>query len=107
LLAGAAAVVFPVDDLWGKVDLPIVLLEAMALGVPVIVLDQGPLQDLGGVVKVRSLDAASWLSEAKRLLESPERCAAIVTSQRASLAERHRAAVVARAYEDLYLELVR
>src|SRR5262249_48936616 len=28
LVAGARAVLFPVDDLWGKVDLPIVLLEA-------------------------------------------------------------------------------
>jgi len=107
LLAGAAAVVFPVDDLWGKVDLPIVLLEAMALGVPVLVLDQGPLRDLKGVVKVNGLDAASWLSEVRSLLADPERCAAIVRSQRAALAERHRAAVVARAYEDLYLELVR
>ncbi|HYP87749.1 MAG TPA: glycosyltransferase, partial [Polyangiaceae bacterium] len=63
LLAGAAAIVFPVDDLWGKVDLPIVLLEAMALGVPVLVLDRGPLQDLGGVIKVRDLEPAKWLAE--------------------------------------------
>jgi len=107
LLAGAAAVVFPVDDLWGKVDLPIVLLEAMALGVPVLVLDQGPLCDLGGVVKVASLDAASWLTEVRSLLADPERCTSIAARQRAALAERHRAAVVARAYEELYLELAR
>jgi len=107
LLAGAAAVVFPVDDLWGKVDLPIVLLEAMALGVPVIVLDQGPLRDLEGVAKVPSLDAASWLAEASGLLENPARCAALAANQRAALAERHAASVVARSYEDLYLELAR
>ena len=105
LLAGAAAVVFPVDDLWGKVDLPIVLLEAMALGVPVIVLDRGPLQDLQGVLKVPSLDAASWLTQIASLLADSARCAALVANQRAALAERHAAAVVARAYEDLYLEL--
>ena len=107
LLAGAAAVVFPVDDLWGKVDLPIVLLEAMALGVPVLVLDQGPLRDLGGVVKVANLDATSWLSPVSQLLAEPERCAELVAKQRAALVERHAAAVVARAYEDLYLELAR
>ncbi|HYP78638.1 MAG TPA: glycosyltransferase family 4 protein [Polyangiaceae bacterium] len=107
LLAGAAAVIFPVDDLWGKVDLPIVLLEAMALGVPVIVLDQGPLQDLSGVQKVPTLDAASWLTELQRLLDNPERRAALVKSQRSAVAERHAAQLVARAYEDLYLELSR
>ena len=107
LLAGAAAVVFPVDDLWGKVDLPIVLLEAMALGVPVLVLDQGPLRDLEGVVKVASLDAASWLA-ARFAACSPTPNAA----RRLSAASARRwpnataAAVVARAYEDLYLELV-
>jgi phosphatidylinositol alpha-1,6-mannosyltransferase len=107
LLAGAAAVIFPVDDLWGKVDLPIVLLEAMALGVPVIVLDQGPLQDLNGVAKVPSLDAASWLAEIGKLLADPARCADQIAAQRVALAERHAAQVVARAYEDLYLELAR
>jgi glycosyltransferase involved in cell wall biosynthesis len=107
LLAGARAVVFPVDDLWGKVDLPIVLLEAMALGVPVFVLDQGPLQDLKGVLKVPSLDATTWLAEISRLLADPARCTALIADQRKALAERHAAAVVARAYEDLYLELAR
>jgi glycosyltransferase involved in cell wall biosynthesis len=84
-----------------------VLLEAMALGVPVLVLDQGPLRDLEGVVKVPSLDAASWLTEVSSLLADPARCAAIATSQRAALRARHAPAVVARAYEDLYLELAR
>ncbi|HEY3253558.1 MAG TPA: hypothetical protein VGJ91_06405, partial [Polyangiaceae bacterium] len=79
----------------------------MALGVPVIVLDQGPLQDLRGVLKVASLDAASWLGEVSSLLADPGRCAALVASQRVALAERHAAAVVARAYEDWYLELAR
>lgn len=107
LLAGAAAVVFPVDDLWGKVDLPIVLLEAMALDVPVLVLDQGPLRDLQGVLKVSDLDPQKWLTELQGLLADSERCATITRNQRAALAERHAAPVVARAYEDLYLGLAR
>jgi phosphatidylinositol alpha-1,6-mannosyltransferase len=107
LLAGAAAVVFPVDDLWGKVDLPIVLLEAMALGVPVVALDQGPLCDLGGVVKVPNLGVDRWLRELTALLADGARVRSVVAAQRASLHERHRAQVVARAYEDLYLELAR
>jgi glycosyltransferase involved in cell wall biosynthesis len=107
LLAGAAAIVFPVDDLWGKVDLPIVLLETMALGVPVLVLDRGPLQDLGGVIRVSDLDPAKWLASVANLLSDPERAAVIAGNQRAALAERHAAPVVARAYEQLYLDLCR
>ncbi|MEI9948215.1 MAG: hypothetical protein WDO74_04360 [Pseudomonadota bacterium] len=82
------------------------MLEAMALGVPVVVLDQGPLQDLEGVVKVATLDAAAWLAEVSSLLSDPGRCTAIAVSQRAALGARHAAAAVARAYEDLYLELI-
>jgi hypothetical protein len=107
LLAGAAAVVFPVDDLWGKVDLPIVLLEAMSLGVPVVALDQGPLRDLGGVVKVPNLGVDRWLRDVTTLIGDSARVQSVTGAQRASLHERHRAEVVARAYEDLYLELVR
>jgi phosphatidylinositol alpha-1,6-mannosyltransferase len=107
LVAGAAATIFPVDDLWGKVDLPIVLLEAMALGTPVIVLDQGPLCDLRGVLKVPSLASEAWLAAVCDLLAHPARALQVVESQRAALNERHRAASVARAYEDLYLELAR
>jgi phosphatidylinositol alpha-1,6-mannosyltransferase len=49
LLAAADIVAFPVDDLHGKVDLPIVLLEAMALGKPLVLASGGPLDELPGV----------------------------------------------------------
>jgi glycosyltransferase involved in cell wall biosynthesis len=107
LLAGASAVVFPVDDLWGKVDLPIVLLEAMALGVPVVALDQGPLRDLSGVVKVPNLGADRWARDVSGVLLDARAAASVVAAQRAELDDRHRAPIVARAYEDLYLELAR
>jgi glycosyltransferase involved in cell wall biosynthesis len=107
LLAGALAVIFPVDDLWGKVDLPIVLLEAQALGVPVLALDQGPLSDLSGVIKIQSLDTLAWQREVLALLDNPAQRTAIADRQRAGLNARHRAPDIARAYEDLYLELAR
>ncbi len=107
VLAGAAAVIFPVDDLWGKVDLPIVLLEAMALGAPVIALDQGPLSDLCAGIKVPSLDLAAWRAEVEALLAEPRRAQIVAARQREALDARHRSSIVARAYEDLYLELAR
>lgn len=106
LLSAAALVLFPVDDLWGKVDLPIVLLEAMELGVPVLALDRGPLCDLAGVVKVPELAPSAWLAAIAELLAEPDARERIASAQREGLDQRHRAPNVARCYEDLYLELL-
>lgn len=105
LLAGARAVVFPVDDLWGKVDLPIVLLESMWLGTPVVAFSEGPLADLTSVEKVASLEPNAWLTQVTSVLDSPEKREFIRVRQRAELTLRHSARTVARGYEDLYLEL--
>ncbi len=104
LICASEAVLFPVDDLWGKVDLPIVLLEAMDLGVPVVALDAGPLKDLRSVEKVSDQDPAGLVAAAQRLL-SPSHRERVVAAQREEIAERHRAPVVAGAYEQLYLAL--
>jgi phosphatidylinositol alpha-1,6-mannosyltransferase len=104
LVQGATAVLFPVDDLWGKVDLPIVLLEAMSLGVPVLALDEGPLQDLEGARRLPADDAA-WLEAALALLASPAR-AALGEAGRAAVERHFRADQVAARYQELYLALV-
>jgi glycosyltransferase involved in cell wall biosynthesis len=105
LIASATAVVFPVDDLWGKVDLPIVLLEAMALDVPVVAYDHGPLAELDGAELLPSLDPDEWVRALKPLVDFPAAREERAERQRrgafaASLAPR-----VARAYEELYLAL--
>jgi phosphatidylinositol alpha-1,6-mannosyltransferase len=105
LVSGCSAVLFPVDDLWGKVDLPIVLLEAMALGVPVVVLNHGPLRELQGVVRVG--DDPKELAAAAIRLQSDRSYRDCVVEQQSSAIDRfYRAQLVARAYEALYLELV-
>lgn len=105
LIAAATAVVFPVDDLYGKVDLPIVLLESMVLGVPVVALGEGPLCDLTAAELVPSLDPKPWLDVLAGLAEDSERRRALSAAQRRFVSERHAASVVAKAYEDLYVEL--
>lgn len=87
--------------------MPIVLLEAMALGVPVIALDQGPLTDLCAGVKVPTLELLAWRTEIEALLAEPRRAQIVAMRQRETLDARHCSSVVARAYEDLYLELAR
>ncbi len=106
LMAAATAILFPVDDLWGKVDLPIVLLEAMELGVPVIALDAGPLRDLEGVVKIPDADTGTLLEAALAMAHDSSRRAEVIAEQQAYVATRHRAQVVSRAYENLYAELL-
>lgn len=106
LIQTSSAVLFPVDDLWGKVDLPIVLLEAMALGVPIVTLDAGPLQELGGVLHVRPGDAAALVRSALDLVRDQGLRERVTSEQRAHVISRNGAEVVARAYEKLYFELL-
>jgi len=105
LIAGASGVLFPVDDLTGKVDLPIVLLEAMALGVPVVVYAAGPLLDLDAAERIPTLEADAWILAASRLVREPAVRRACVERQRRAVEERYAAGRVAAAYEELYLRL--
>jgi glycosyltransferase involved in cell wall biosynthesis len=107
LIQTSSAVLFPVDDLWGKVDLPIVLLEAMALGVPVILYDWGPLSELDGALRVPTGDARELLSATLAVLRDAGLRGRVVAEQREAVARRHDAKLTARAYERLYLELLR
>jgi glycosyltransferase involved in cell wall biosynthesis len=107
LVAAATAILFPVDELHGKVDLPIVLLEAMTLGVPVVALDLGPLADLRGALRLPSLDVASWTAQALELAREPGARSAAIDAGRAAVDEHYRAQRVAAAYEELYLDLAR
>jgi phosphatidylinositol alpha-1,6-mannosyltransferase len=106
LIAGATAVLFPVDDLCGKVDLPVVLLEAMSLGVPVVAIDHGPLRDLEGALLIPPHDHQALVRAALDLARSPELGPRVAREQREAVKRRFHAAVVASRYERLYQELI-
>ncbi len=103
LLAAAAVVIFPVDDLWGKVDQPIVLLEALALGVPCIVLDHGPLRDVEGAMKIGTIDTGAWVEGVVALAPASALRERVVAEGRAAASHVYASGVVARAYEAIYL----
>lgn len=105
LLSGATAVLFPVDELTGKVDLPISLLEAMQLGIPVVALDYGPLADLEGAAKVARRDTDALVREAVRLATEPAYREQLVRAGHRAVSERYEASVVASAYERVWHEL--
>ncbi len=106
LLATSRAVLFPVDDLTGKVDLPIALLESMALGVPVVTWDWGPLRDLDGAVRVGADDREAFVASVIRVAQDSGYRREVVDRQRVAIAERFSAKVVARAYEAIYSRLL-
>lgn len=106
LLAGASVVLFPVDDLYGKVDLPIAVLEAMELGVPVVALEEGPLAELRGVVHV-SKRSDELARACLGLLRDAVRHADVAAEAKEVVDARHRPSIAASAYEELYEMLSR
>lgn len=107
LLAAVDIVIFPVDDLWGKVDQPIVLLESLQLGTPCLVLDQGPLKDVEGAGKLPTIDTRAWLEAVSGLLESTDERARVIAEGRSAAARVYASGVVARAYEAIYLRALK
>lgn len=106
LIRTSAAVLFPVDDLFGKVDIPIVLLQAMALSTPIVTYGQGPLADLEGVEVVRTGDPFALADAALALIDDYDRRSRCVDAQKHALERNHDATRVAAAYEALYDELL-
>lgn len=107
LLRTSAAVLFPVDELYGKVDIPIVLLEAMALSTPVITYDEGPLAELEGVEVVQPGDPVAIAEAGLSLIDDHARRSRCIEAQRLALGRNHDASRLAEAYERLYDELTR
>ncbi len=106
LIAASSVVAFPVDDLYGKVDLPIALLEAMALGVPLVTLAGGPLGELGASVELATPDADRLADACVSLVRDRDRHAELAARGREAVARRHRPEVAAAAYAELYRALL-
>ena len=110
LLGSATAVVLPVDTLYAKVDTPIVLLEALALGVPAVVSDLAPLQELAGLGEGVLLSPRSQpegvAAHMRSLAESPSLVVRLGQGARRTIAAHFRPDRMALAYEALYRELL-
>ncbi len=102
LLAVASVVAFPVDDLYGKVDIPLVLLEALAAGVPMVVVRGGPLEALTSARLVDASDDTALARELLSLLQSPRAATEAADSGRALYAARFTPKAVAAMYDDLF-----
>lgn len=104
LLAACDVVAFPVDDLYGKVDLPIVLLESMALGKPLVLASGGPLEELPGTM-VAPRDHIALAGALIDLARDVSARAHFGSLGRDTWQRRHTPEVVAAQHDALYVEL--
>lgn len=106
LIASATAAPFVVDDLYGKVDLPYVVLEAALLEVPVVVLKGGPLAEIDSVPTIGPGDTealARWCVEMSRDHGARSQLGAAL---RQSVRKHHDPCVIAERVESIYHELL-
>lgn len=108
LIAAATLVALPSVDLHAKVDLPLVLIEAMHLGRPVVVARGSSAEELADEGGARAVDAGpEALGESLReLLASADARSALGERARRAAA-RFSPSRVAAAYETIYDELLR
>jgi phosphatidylinositol alpha-1,6-mannosyltransferase len=109
LLGAATAVALPVDTLYAKVDIPIVLLEAMALGTPAVVSDIPSLSELAGLGQgsrvVKRSDPESLATTLITLAESASTVARLGRGARTTVESHFRLDTMAASYEAIYRNL--
>jgi phosphatidylinositol alpha-1,6-mannosyltransferase len=108
LLALTSVAVLPVPTLHRKMDLPLILLEALGLGIPIVVSDLPPLLELlrspcGWAVPVG--DAAALAATLSRVLADAELRARAGAAGRSAVLREFSIRAAARAYEEIYGEL--
>jgi glycosyltransferase involved in cell wall biosynthesis len=109
LVGAADAVVMPAESLYAKMDAPLVLLEAMSQGVPLVLASTPPLDEiiaLEAALGVSPGDAGALADASLRILSEPDTARALGAAGRRAIAEKFSAAVMAREVEDLYDELL-
>jgi len=99
----------PAESLYAKMDLPLVLLEAMALGVPLVVSDRPPLSEVvhGGGVTVPPQDPAMLARAIADLLGHPARLREMGAAARAAALAHYDIRGVSAQHEQLYEDLLR
>jgi glycosyltransferase involved in cell wall biosynthesis len=108
-VGAADAVILPSESLHAKMDAPLVLLEAMSQGVPLVLAAAPPLDELiatGAALPVRPGDPAALAAAVARILDSPETARALGEAGRLAIRETYNARTMARGVEDVYDELL-
>ncbi len=102
LLCASSVIAMPADDLYGKVDVPLVVIEALALGKPLVLARNGPLESVQTARFVDPGDSTELAHEVVRALAASAAVKSEVEAGVRLYEERFSPAVAARAYDDLY-----
>lgn len=108
LLAASDVVLLPSEDLYAKMDLPLVLIEAMLLERAVVVLEGTAAAELAddGAARACAADLDALTALSRQLLREPVRRAQLGAQARTAALERYRPEAVAAQYESIYDELL-
>jgi glycosyltransferase involved in cell wall biosynthesis len=110
LLGAVDLVVMPVDTLYAKIDVPLVILEAMALGTPAVVSDLPSLAELpvlgDGAVKVPRSNPAALAERLSALLSDRGSLPSLGVAARRMVIDHFDAATMTAHYERLYGEVL-
>lgn len=109
VVAGAAVTTLVVDTLHAKMDLPLVLLESLALRVPVVVSSTTAAAEIvpsGGAAAIAPGDPAALHAQVRALLDAPARRAEMGAVGERWVAATCHPAVVAAEHERLYDEVL-
>jgi glycosyltransferase involved in cell wall biosynthesis len=109
-LAGAVDLqCLPATNLWGKMDLPMVLIEGMCRGVPAMITRVPPLAELGGeedgVIHVAPGDPDQMAAKIEALLADRESLLRLSKAAGSRATARFSAQAMVTAYDQLYTEL--
>jgi glycosyltransferase involved in cell wall biosynthesis len=104
LLGAASVVAFPVDDLYGKIDVPLVVLESLALGVPLVLARGGPLESVAAARFVTGSDPGALAVALVTLLSDATAARELAERGRREYQTRFSPRVVAARYDELYAE---
>jgi glycosyltransferase involved in cell wall biosynthesis len=106
LLSSADVLLFPPKALSGKADVPLTILEAMAIGRPVIVSDLPQFALLGNAVqRAPAGNAALTGGLLANLLDQPQRWVSIAQQGRSAVEERFSPERFVQQYRQLYQEV--
>ena len=109
LLAASSIVALPAESLYAKMDAPLVLLEAMSFGVPVIVANVAPISELlegGASLGVTPGDEKELAQALADLLQDPARRALLGGAGRRRVETFYSADAMTSAYEAIYDEVL-
>lgn len=108
LLRASDVLLYPVSSMVGKVDTPLTVLEAMATGLPIVITDIAPLNevfqpDVGRMVAVGNNE--ELVRAMLDLSADPESRHRMGLAAQAATRARYKVHRMAQAYEELYAEL--